>query len=201
LGLTITSTTTQAAGRSGFGSTKDNYTVYFREVPDYLIIRNKHRNLRPPRDRRWFKWNIESVRRTEQVEEVFCPTVEGRHVVAIATPGVPLLTGQSMHFEINANLAKVEEVWRKLKKPLPAPPPASDVKIERVLKLTDPHMQGEDVRFLQALLNRMFPAYSDLAVDGDFGPATEKVVKEFQRRSNLTSDGEVGPQTRRALGL
>lgn len=106
-----------------------------------------------------------------------------------------------MHFEINANLAKIEAVWAKLNKPIPAPPPSPDTKIERVLKLTDPHMQGEDVRALQSLLNRAYPAYSDLDVDGDFGPSTEAVVKEFQRRASLAVDGAVGPQTRRALGL
>lgn len=60
---------------------------------------------------------------------------------------------------------------------------------------------GGDVTYLQALLNRMFASYSKLAVDGDFGPATESVVREVQRRSNLTADGVVGPDTWRALGV
>lgn len=58
---------------------------------------------------------------------------------------------------------------------------------------------GEDVRALQAGLNRVFPSYSKLVVDGDFGPKTESVVQQFQHRSNLVRDGIVGPATRTAL--
>lgn len=60
---------------------------------------------------------------------------------------------------------------------------------------------GGDVIYLQALLNRMFASYSNLAVDGDFGPATEAVVREVQRRSKLSADGVVGPDTWRVLGV
>ena len=61
--------------------------------------------------------------------------------------------------------------------------------------------RGEAVRVLQRHLNAHYPAYSRLLVDGLFGPATEAVVREFQRRANITVDGIVGPQTRRALGI
>lgn len=60
---------------------------------------------------------------------------------------------------------------------------------------------GADVNYLQSLFNRAYPAYSKLYVDGDFGPATESVVREFQRRANLGVDGIVGPATWRALGV
>lgn len=61
--------------------------------------------------------------------------------------------------------------------------------------------RGVHVSYLQALFNRAYPAYSKIAVDGDFGPATEAVTREFQRRSNLSADGIVGPATWRALGV
>lgn len=60
--------------------------------------------------------------------------------------------------------------------------------------------RGPQVSELQAELNATFPSYSSLDVDGVFGPATESVVKEFQRRTGLTPDGVVGPMTRRELG-
>jgi peptidoglycan hydrolase-like protein with peptidoglycan-binding domain len=54
---------------------------------------------------------------------------------------------------------------------------------------------GRNVTHLQEGLNRTFPSYSALVVDGDFGPATAAVVKEFQRRVGITADGVVGPAT------
>jgi hypothetical protein len=56
-----------------------------------------------------------------------------------------------------------------------------------------------DVRRLQTWLNAMFPSYSRLAVDGQYGPATEAVVREFQRRSGLVADGVIGPKTLAAM--
>jgi hypothetical protein len=54
---------------------------------------------------------------------------------------------------------------------------------------------GNGVKKVQRGLNEKFPAYADLKVDGKFGPATEKSVKEFQRRSGLKADGVVGKKT------
>lgn len=54
---------------------------------------------------------------------------------------------------------------------------------------------GPEVTALQTGLNRTFPAYSRLAIDGDYGPTTTAAVREFQRRSGLVADGQVGPAT------
>lgn len=79
-------------------------------------------------------------------------------------------------------------------KPVPAKPGA-------VLKLGS---RGNAVARLQLGLMTVFPAYSGSikasgGADGRFGPATEGVVREFQRRSGLVPDGIVGALTRAAL--
>lgn len=52
--------------------------------------------------------------------------------------------------------------------------------------------EGDDVEELQRLLRMNL-------VDGDFGPATEGAVKNFQLRAGLVADGVVGPKTWAAL--
>jgi peptidoglycan hydrolase-like protein with peptidoglycan-binding domain len=55
--------------------------------------------------------------------------------------------------------------------------------------------RGDQVRQLQALLNRDYPAYSKLDEDGIFGPKTEAVIREFQRRAGLPVNGIAGRET------
>lgn len=51
-----------------------------------------------------------------------------------------------------------------------------------------------------ANLQRLLDAHgANLAVDGDFGPATEAALTAFQRSAGLTPDGIAGPQTLQAL--
>jgi hypothetical protein len=73
---------------------------------------------------------------------------------------------------------------------------------ERVLRLTDPPMQGNDVRELQRILTAWYPSL-EITVDGIgiYGTATEAAVRELQRRSGLEVDGIAGPLTLAILGL
>jgi len=68
----------------------------------------------------------------------------------------------------------------------------------RALKLTNPFMQGEDVRQLQEALKKAGIA---VKVDGVFGADTDKLVKQFQQQKKLEADGIVGAGTRKVLGL
>ena len=69
---------------------------------------------------------------------------------------------------------------------------------ERLLLLRNPFMQGEDVRRLQEALAA---EKIKVAVDGVFGPATEKAVRQYQKKKKLKEDGIIGPAVRAALCL
>lgn len=56
-------------------------------------------------------------------------------------------------------------------------------------------MQGEDVKWLQWNLINLGYNCGNSGVDGYFGDATEKALKEFQQKNNLLVDGICGPQT------
>lgn len=58
-------------------------------------------------------------------------------------------------------------------------------------------MRGEAVRTLQQALAAV--TGRALSADGDFGPATEQAVRDFQRFVRLGVDGIVGPDTRGVL--
>jgi len=53
--------------------------------------------------------------------------------------------------------------------------------------------KGDNVKALQEKLG--------ITADGDFGPGTEKAVKEWQTKNGLTADGIVGPASMEKLGL
>lgn len=58
---------------------------------------------------------------------------------------------------------------------------------------------GEAVKGLQNALKTRGNDFDSL--DGDFGPATENAVKQFQREAGLADDGIVGPDTWEALSV
>lgn len=103
-----------------------------------------------------------------------------------------------MHFEIVGNAAAVAQVAARLRGgvtgPAKTPGLATDGKI---LKRGD---NNEAVKLLQRVLNAWYPNLR-LAVDGIFGPATEKAVRDMQSRAGLVVDGIAGPATLGRLGL
>lgn len=67
----------------------------------------------------------------------------------------------------------------------------------RILKVTSPLMQGDDVKAVQNKLNSL--GYNCGTADGYYGNATRTAVISFQSAKGLTADGEVGPATWSAL--
>ena len=59
--------------------------------------------------------------------------------------------------------------------------------------------KGDAVREVQTLLQKKGYDLGKCGVDGDFGSATEKAVRQFQADHVLTVDGVAGPETRAAL--
>lgn len=59
---------------------------------------------------------------------------------------------------------------------------------------------GTMVEALQRALNQQLTPSPALSVDGDFGPATERALRDFQLSKKLEATGEVGPETWQALG-
>lgn len=78
----------------------------------------------------------------------------------------------------------------------PARPPASSPQVPSFPRVMKRGAKGNDVsRFQQRLKDRGW----NIAVDGDFGPKTETIVRAFQKEKNLTVDGIIGPQSWRAI--
>lgn len=80
--------------------------------------------------------------------------------------------------------------------PAPGFPKAPWDNKPRTLRLAKPGMEGSDVLKLQEALKK---AGIVVGADGEFGPATDKAVKEFQQKKGLNPDGIVGPKTRELL--
>lgn len=78
------------------------------------------------------------------------------------------------------------------------------VTAERTLRLTNPPMQGDDVRAVQRVLAAWY-RLPDTFIDGFYGAETVKYVKRVQISTPpepvLEDDGICGPLTRAKLGL
>lgn len=63
--------------------------------------------------------------------------------------------------------------------------------------LTAPHLRGDDVHELQALLSRI--GFDAGRVDGIFGVDTVRALEDYQRNAGLAADGVCGPATLDAI--
>jgi peptidoglycan hydrolase-like protein with peptidoglycan-binding domain len=65
--------------------------------------------------------------------------------------------------------------------------------VENIMAILKRGLSGEPVRRLQAKLG--------VEADGEFGPGTEKALKDWQTKNGLTADGIAGPDTFMTMGL
>ena len=68
---------------------------------------------------------------------------------------------------------------------------------ERLLYLTSPFLRGDDVADLQVHLAQL--GFNPGRIDGIFGPALERALKDFQRNCGLSNDGTLTVATLREL--
>lgn len=80
--------------------------------------------------------------------------------------------------------------------PAPDPEPAPEPAKRPTLRKGN---RNQYVKELQTDLDRLGYNLGICGIDGDFGTATEKAVKEFQRDHGLSQDGICGPKTWAAL--
>lgn len=80
----------------------------------------------------------------------------------------------------------------------PDPQPAPEPEEAKLLTLRKGN-RNIYVKQMQTILDRLGYNLGICGIDGDFGTATEKAVKEFQRDNGLTQDGICGPKTWAAL--
>lgn len=106
-------------------------------------------------------------------------------------------TDPGIGFPMGVFLQRVQQILTPIPKP-PAPVPTkpASVKVPPFPGTVQRGSHGTAVRLVQ---DRLHDRGWRITVDGDFGPATEKVVKAFQRDKRLWVDGICGPNTWRAL--
>lgn len=75
----------------------------------------------------------------------------------------------------------------------PEPPIVDYPPIDKILRRG---MKDEQVKTLQYLLGE---AGYTVEIDGNFGSGTEKLLRDFQKKSGLSVDGRAGPKTIEAL--
>lgn len=81
--------------------------------------------------------------------------------------------------------------WRKVPSSKPESPKNNKIPKPPLTGWIRRGSRGEDVRYIQQQLG--------IKVDGIFGPATDRAVRDFQRKHRLKVDGIIGPVTYRHM--
>lgn len=100
--------------------------------------------------------------------------------------------------------AKISEVFSHVGKPAPvyAPipvPQAPQAPVNNYPAYPMLLRKGSKNVYVRQFQAKLHDRGWKISVDGDFGPATESIVKQFQADKHLTQDGIVGPNTWKAI--
>lgn len=100
--------------------------------------------------------------------------------VNIISLAMVLLRNRDAIAKIVGVLPELQKIFSELTPGREPPPPPTDYEVG-------------SMEWLQESLNTLIDA--DLDVDGEYGPATNKAVCEYQTKNNLKVDGWAGPET------
>lgn len=95
---------------------------------------------------------------------------------------------------VSTAATEVEQVLSQ--SPVATPTPSGP----RLLKLTKPNMSGPDVLAWQKVLQASGYSLGPDGADGFFGPTTDRLTRDWQKKHGLTGDGVVGPDTLSKIG-
>ena len=97
---------------------------------------------------------------------------------------------------IDAVIQPVEPPKEPEKEPVKEPDKGDQTVSKKTIRRGD---KGDLVKECQTMLKSLGYDLGKYGIDGDFGQATEKAVKAFQKAHKLSQDGVVGPKTWDAL--
>lgn len=140
---------------------------------------------------------------------------EYQHPAVVSTPSVPVASGggpimSAGSFTFNVPKPRLQMVVNGKVTYLDVPasiPVQTPIIAPSILVFTHPLMRGShgsDVSSLQKLLKKDRTIYPEGIVNGNFGPATERALKRFQKKYGIATPGVagyglVGPKTRAKL--
>jgi len=131
-------------------------------------------------------------------------TITAAAISAHRDLGATTCPGEAGYKQIDAIRAAAANAMGGAPAPVPAKTPtpatsAAPVEPAVIAGNGRAYLTINEMKGLQEGLNRVFPTYSHLTVDGVLGTSSRAVLKEFQRRNNLPETGIPDAGTREAL--
>lgn len=138
------------------------------------------------------QWGVIATTNSGAIEQTTpaMPTANSNGVVVLVTPvpqGVTPVPDTPVQVT-NAPVVTQQITTPPTKAPVTNTPEPASMQIG---------FSGQEVRNVQKRLKEL--GYYTGSVDGDFGLATDKAVKAFQKANGLTADGKIGPKTLEVL--